>query len=1855
MKKIGIKILSLSLVVMMLLGLAPDVAFAASHSHKVCKNAEAHAVNETCNHADITDWKAFSVPTIKEGEYYPIIESGHYYLTGNVTTRTDVEIAADAEVVICLNGYTWDLSDEDGYYDGCVQLESNASLKICDCSSNQTGKLDGVLYPDGAKCNIELYSGEINGIFSKWGNCSFNMYGGKINVDNKENDDYYTESAIDIYTDDCDINIYGGTITGKEYAIYMKEASVNSQLNIYGGTITSTVGDNDASTVSYEGAVLIEKGEMTVNVGGNAVISGANYGIAFGENAKAAKLNISGNAKISSPYTAIYTYTTIDIAGTPTIDGGVYCAENPVYWNADPYPMFNITGAFEPKAPIKVYIEDPNFVIVKNWSKRENNKEISDCFYNEDCSFEYDATEDEVVATGEDVILKTNAIKFANGNIIEFTYGASSGTLLTVKDYGANDETSAKKYTVTVYDSGSSYVNVEGSISGNVLCLKTKDGSELPDGKTYEVSITEDGKTESIKVEVTTKKVLGKPDTTILPTIDTETPGVLKFTNTLENTIKLYWKIVGPDGEPLIDWDDKSFSGKRTEVIAPLDGGNYTIYFCVPDAMDSGEPINDDYVVTVPVTIKDIPYEANKEVTDGEFVLDFGNCVDYGYIQIGSSANIFYKLMNSDEDDFDMDYITKNLAAKYYSYDYGLSWYKLPEAEEIVVVNTSKDIIAYAFEVYEDAPVYGFDVTFRDLSVYAVYLGSGDAVVTIEGDVTIEEELYHYGNLEIKGEGKDDSLTVNGIEVRMALEDSGKLIISGLDELNVVGEGATLYAENDIEISDVNKIVVDNPAVNTSSSRIYYGIQSKYGDVKIDEVGSLRIEVYGIGINGTNVSLNAIGNIEILAERAGIMAYPAVTPSSESEMPGIGNLSITDCGTIKISGTRWIMPTSDDEPVGEMKPVRTAIAGLVIEIDGVESLTINDATVGIMSEAEDASSSIIELSNIAAMNIVGEIYGIGAKGDVKLDNVVGTVIVTEVNGGKAVISAGGKIFVTHNNKISVVSGSSKEDTKEMTLTDNVVDMEKMGSYFEIIRTFTFESFIEEVKATLAELLGNNDTTEDNIKAIIQELVDATGEEGLSFTMPSFTLNPAKDSTDGSIDLVIEFTYEEEGEEAQEATVEAEIKIPLRVYVEDRYNDLGNALTDIFDKPITSANKVLFKNALEIAEELLKEANAACLDEDEKEEVEAVRDYLEENIALIEDSVESLLAELREKYNALPTNDKVTSADVEKIVEAGLIAEELLQNYAENLTAEEKAEVESKNQALYEKYEIIAVIAEKLEAAKDAFDALPADGAVTSENKEAVSAVLAMLDELLAKEGNLTAEEKAEVEAMKAALEKKLAIIKDVADKMKEVEDALGKLPANDKVTSKEKETIDDALDIIDELLSDELAGNLTPEEKEKVTDNKTVLEENLSIIEDTAKELADVKDALSSIPEDNKVKPSDEAAIKAALDKVKEFLGSDVANNLTAEEKAELEAMKAALEKKLAIIDNVAKELSDFVEKETALPEVDAITSDDKSAVEGLLNSINEFKNTYAGNLTDEQKAQVEILIASLEKKLDKIKELETKIDKIEDDVEAQPTYKDVTSENKEDIKDVIGNIDEVLANNKDNLSEEEIKDLQDQKKELEDMVEFIEKIEKYEPVAGDFENTTDSDENDKKGNLVNKSEELITIIPLDKIEKQHVAKGEKVQVYLVVTDISETVSNDDKDLIDEAIGDKEVGAYIDLTLFKQIGDRSASKVPNTNGMVQITVEVPAELLAANANATGKYQIVRVHEGETTIIDTVFDEATGTITFETDKFSTYALVYETAVETPDTGDSTNAIPTVALLFVGIAMVVVARKRSLKAI
>lgn len=160
----------------------------------------------------------------------------------------------------------------------------------------------------------------------------------------------------------------------------------------------------------------------------------------------------------------------------------------------------------------------------------------------------------------------------------------------------------------------------------------------------------------------------------------------------------------------------------------------------------------------------------------------------------------------------------------------------------------------------------------------------------------------------------------------------------------------------------------------------------------------------------------------------------------------------------------------------------------------------------------------------------------------------------------------------------------------------------------------------------------------------------------------------------------------------------------------------------------------------------------------------------------------------------------------------------------------------------------------------------------------------------------------------------------------------------------------------------------------------------------------------------------------------------------------------------------------------------------------------------------------------------------------------------------------------------------------------------------------------------------VNTPDELKEMIPLTPEEKDEIESGEDVKFFLDVKDVSTTVSVSDKKKAEEKLDEnKKLGMFLDINLFKQIGSDEAVKVPNTNGKIKVTFKVPENLLNKNNNITRTYQIIRIHNNVATYIDAVYNPLDNTVTFETDKFSTYALAYsDTANKAlPQTGDNSN--------------------------
>ncbi len=151
-------------------------------------------------------------------------------------------------------------------------------------------------------------------------------------------------------------------------------------------------------------------------------------------------------------------------------------------------------------------------------------------------------------------------------------------------------------------------------------------------------------------------------------------------------------------------------------------------------------------------------------------------------------------------------------------------------------------------------------------------------------------------------------------------------------------------------------------------------------------------------------------------------------------------------------------------------------------------------------------------------------------------------------------------------------------------------------------------------------------------------------------------------------------------------------------------------------------------------------------------------------------------------------------------------------------------------------------------------------------------------------------------------------------------------------------------------------------------------------------------------------------------------------------------------------------------------------------------------------------------------------------------------------------------------------------------------------------------------------------TEELIKAA-LTEDEQKKVDEGEYIKIILKVDDATNTVPASDKTAVTGKLGELtnyKLGQYLDITLLKKIGEQE-QKISSTNALIRITFEIPQGLRGKSA-----YSVIRVHDSTTEMLPDL-DNAPNTVTIETDKFSTYALVYQEKSEPsiPSTSDTSS--------------------------
>lgn len=150
------------------------------------------------------------------------------------------------------------------------------------------------------------------------------------------------------------------------------------------------------------------------------------------------------------------------------------------------------------------------------------------------------------------------------------------------------------------------------------------------------------------------------------------------------------------------------------------------------------------------------------------------------------------------------------------------------------------------------------------------------------------------------------------------------------------------------------------------------------------------------------------------------------------------------------------------------------------------------------------------------------------------------------------------------------------------------------------------------------------------------------------------------------------------------------------------------------------------------------------------------------------------------------------------------------------------------------------------------------------------------------------------------------------------------------------------------------------------------------------------------------------------------------------------------------------------------------------------------------------------------------------------------------------------------------------------------------------------------------------------------------IEKGDNIFLKLTIVKIMENVNIPDKNTIQDkadslSTSQKKfvIGEYLNLKYELKKNGESYTNIEKLNNEIEITIDVPKEI-----RGKAIYYIMRNHDGVCDILEDL-DDNPDTITFRTDRFSTYAIAYEEDVVngSVDTGDNAASIVWVYIMMI----------------
>jgi len=160
--------------------------------------------------------------------------------------------------------------------------------------------------------------------------------------------------------------------------------------------------------------------------------------------------------------------------------------------------------------------------------------------------------------------------------------------------------------------------------------------------------------------------------------------------------------------------------------------------------------------------------------------------------------------------------------------------------------------------------------------------------------------------------------------------------------------------------------------------------------------------------------------------------------------------------------------------------------------------------------------------------------------------------------------------------------------------------------------------------------------------------------------------------------------------------------------------------------------------------------------------------------------------------------------------------------------------------------------------------------------------------------------------------------------------------------------------------------------------------------------------------------------------------------------------------------------------------------------------------------------------------------------------------------------------------------------------------------------------------------------------IPVSKLlssyDRAMLADGHDVEFVLTINDHNDDVSETDAAKIEAKAGSGLVAvSYMDINLTKYVYKQGSPDPHTTTQMtdpleaaIRITVSIPDSMLQEVGSESGTYSVIRIHDGTAETLATDYDSTDNTVSFSTDRFSTYAIVFTKASAKDVTGSTGNS-------------------------